>query len=133
MELFSIKQPCWQREVKIITSFEDVETCQRYRDAAQLYLEFCQKKPGENRCRVALVAGSMAFGKRISDLQSRARETDLAEVRQQLMAFSRIVSVGPTRRPNSWKGIARVFHRSHATVIYATKKYGDAITKVIGE
>jgi|SRR5882724_6838382 len=131
------------REFKMVTLFDE-ETKQRYRNAALAYFRYCQLHPTENRCKVALHVGAVHFGQQvgrdgkianirvqIAALQSSDRTGRIANIRQQLMAFCRVVSLGsPT--PNALQGIGRAFHRDHSTVVYAIKKYGDAISEAIG-
>ena len=65
-------------------------------------------------------------------IRSPCRDSDLATIRQQLMAFARVASF-ETEVINSWNGIGRVFHRDHATVVYAVKKYGRALCGALGK
>jgi chromosomal replication initiation ATPase DnaA len=117
------------REIKIVTSFDEA-TAERYRRAAKTYTALCEANPGENRARIALAAGAQAFEIPVIKVRAHERTGDLPEMRQQLMAFARVVSYGEPVL-NSYNNIGRVFHRKHATVIYAVKKYGDAIADLL--
>jgi hypothetical protein len=81
------------------------------------------------RCRMALVVGSRVFSVPIDDLQAHDRG-QLTAVRQQLMAFARVVSLGDVV-PNSWSAIGRVFNRKHANVMHAFKVYGETLGEII--
>lgn len=159
------------REFKVVTSF-DAATEARYRDAASAYRRCCEQRPGENRCRIAAWVACNQFEQTIARLQSDSRDAKLAEMRQQLMAFCRVVSFREMRArsprvaelwsygtmtpraitaalaargiampegqvarllPNSLPSIGRCFNRSHATVVYAVNKYGEAIANVIND
>ncbi len=113
---------------RIVTAI-DSRTRLRLREAAKAYGRACALRPGDNRCQLAFTAGVASFGYSIGRLQSDDRETDLTRVRQQLMAFCRVISPKPR---HSFEVIGRLFHRHHATVMHAAAKYGDAIEQVIG-
>jgi len=117
------------REFKVVTSFDEA-TQERYRKAALSYFHYCRLHPGENQCRAALLVGSIHFETKIAALRSEDRDSRLANIRQQLMAFSRVVSVDQPKQ-NSLPGIGRAFCRNHATVIYAVRKYGEAIKEAL--
>lgn len=117
------------RELKQVMSF-DKETKERWRRAALDYHAYCQAHPGQDRCKIALLIGSTHFARSIAALQSKDRDGSLANIRQQLMAFARIVSLD-AHPPNAIKGIGRCFKRDHSTVIYAVKKYGKAISEAL--
>lgn len=109
---------------------EEIELYGTMRDD---YVSKGKAEPFTNRCALALCVGSRAFNIPIPKLQAvrDQRNPGLTENRQKLMAFSRIVSVGIERRPNSWKGIAKMFHRKHPAVINATQKYGMQIAAAL--
>jgi len=130
------------RDFKVVTSFDEGAQ-EKFRRAALSYYAYCRLHPGENRCRVALLVGAAHFDPRaeekrkidgfIAALQSPNRDAKLANIRQQLMAFARVISLEmPIEKRNSLKGIGRVFRRNHATVIYAVRKYGDAVGQALG-
>lgn len=95
------------------------------------YARRCQAEPFANRCRIAFAVGARAFGIPPVVLQATRDQKmpTLVEDRQMLMAFSRIVSlqVHPRSAPNPWKGIGRMFCRTHPCVMHATQKYGQKI------
>jgi Bacterial dnaA protein helix-turn-helix len=130
------------REVKVAASFT-VSMQARFRDMEAQYLNLITR--GWNRCDIAFAVGVREFRRDIemafrvrkapemdvsAKLRSPCRDSELAEIRQQLMAFARVVSF-ETDVVNSWNGIGRVFHRDHATVVYAVKKYGNALCRVL--
>lgn len=121
---------------------------EKYGTMRDEYIRKCRVEPANNRCKVALAVGSRVFGVPIPMLQAardcgadllyalaadeaRQRQTSLTETRQKLMAFSRVVSIGRQKEPNSWKAIGRAFNRSHCTVIHATQKYGGQIAAAL--
>jgi chromosomal replication initiation ATPase DnaA len=108
--------------VTVVTSLDRI-TERRCQAAARAYRQSCEMHPEQNRVRLAFFAGAVAFEAKPADLRSPRR--DLAEIRQQLMAFSQVISQGP------WSAIGRMFCRHHSTVIHAAKKYGPAIAHVI--
>jgi len=118
------------RRGKIVSTF-DPQTEERFRNAAAAYRETCKARPSANRCKVAFMVGATTFKVTVETMQSKAKRSDISKVRQQLMAFSRVVSNG--KRRNSWKEIAKCFHVTHASVIYAHKRYGAAIARIISE
>ena len=95
------------------------------------YVRKCKAEPFTNRCAVALYIGARAFNIPVPVLQAPRDQMQprLTDDRQRLMAFSRVVSFG--RPLNSWKGIARAFHRQHPTVMNATQKYGAKIAAAL--
>ena len=105
----------------------------RYGTMRDDYARRCKEEPFINRCALALCIGARTFGISIPELQAARDQLKprLTEDRQKLMAFSRIVSVGMAKRPNSWKGIAKAFNRKHPTVINATQKYGAQIAAAL--
>jgi hypothetical protein len=109
------------------------EEIARYGTMRDDYLRKCKAEPFINRCALALSIGARTFGISIPELQAARDQMKprLTEDRQRLMAFSRIVSFGAAKRPNSWKGIAKAFHRKHPTVINATQKYGAQIAAAL--
>ncbi len=112
----------------LIPTLQDIE---RYCEMREDYLERCVKLPAMNRCQIALLVCAYGFEIPIEHLTAPGRGThDMAETRQKLMAFSRIVSLG-TPKLNTWKGIGRAFMRRHSTVIHATQKYGAQIAAAL--
>lgn len=109
------------------------EEIELYGSMREDYLRKRTAEPFTNRYTLALCIGSRAFRIPILDLQAARDQKNacLTENRQKLMAFSRIVSIGIERRPNSWSGIARSFHRARPAVMYATQKYGAQITAAL--
>jgi hypothetical protein len=95
------------------------------------YARRCRAEPFTNRCSIAMVVGARAFSIPPTVLKATRdqKQPGLVESRQMLMAFSRIVSlqVHPETAPNPWKGIARVFCRTHPCVMHATHKFGQKI------
>jgi len=125
-----IQKTTWaSREFKVVTLFDD-STKERFRKAALAYYRACEMYPAKNRCDIALMVASIHFEQDIKALQSEKRNGRLANIRQQLMAFSRVVSLGAAT-PNSLPGIGRCFKRDHSTVIYAVKKYSRAISEAL--
>ena len=130
------------REVKSLPSFP-FSMQARFRDMEAQYLNLILR--GWNRCDIAFAVGVREFRSEIemafrvrkapamdvaAKIRSPCRDSDLATIRQQLMAFARVVSY-ETEVINSWNGIGRVFHRDHATVVYAVKKYGRALCRAL--
>lgn len=102
----------------------------RYREMRAEYRRACERRPFLNHCVIAFMVGAKAFEIPVDLLQSQLKTREIAEPRHKLMAFCRVVSVG-TPTLNSFKGIARAFHRHHATVIHANHKYGGQIAEAI--
>jgi hypothetical protein len=100
-----------------------------FRQMRSDYVRRCSAGPFTNRCALAISVGADAFGIPIPLLQAPRDRTKpgLTVDRLKLMAFCRVVSFCVPDRPNTWKGIARVFHRRHPTIIHATQKYGAQI------
>ena len=112
----------------LIPTLADIE---RYNEMREDYLERCVKLPTMNRCQIALLVCSYQFEIPVEHLTAPGRgRPELAEIRQKMMAFSRVVSLG-TPRLNTWKGIGRAFQRRHSTVIHATQKYGAQIAAAL--
>ena len=114
-------------------AFDTEENCDLavYRYLADEYRQACGDRPYDSHAHIALQIGARVFNVPVSALRSAKRgEQQLCETRQQLMAFTRIVSVAHPQ-PNSWKSIGRAFNRHHATVIHATHKHGDIIAKAL--
>lgn len=98
------KKIIWaSREFKVVTAF-DKPTIERFRKAAIAYRLYCQMEPKADRCELAIKLGAKYFSDQITDapvsigkmvaiLRSDERSGKLANVRQQLMAFSRVVSI----------------------------------------
>lgn len=105
----------------------------RYATMREDYLRRCLADPVRNRCTIALCVGAHAFGIPIPVLQAARDQMQprLIEDRLKLMAFSRIISLGTLKPANSWKGIARAFHRQHPAVMNATHKYGAQIAAAL--
>lgn len=105
------------------------EEITRYGTMRDDYRRKCKAEPFSNRCLMALCIGARAFGIAVPQLQAARDRTRprLDEDRQRLMAFSRVVSMGEPKTLNTWKGIARAFHRQHPAAITATHKYGAQI------
>lgn len=107
------------------------EEAQRFLRMAIDYHNRCHIEPFLNRCVLALMVCAKGYELPIPLVQSHAGQTKIGEDRQKMMAFSRVISL-KAPCPNSWKGIARVFHRAHPTVIHATHKYGGRIAAILG-
>lgn len=107
------------------------EEIARYGRMRDRYVRRLAAAPFSNRYTLALSIGAEEFSIPIPVLQAARdqRQPHLAEDRQRLMAFSRVVSLG--RQLNTWKGIARSFCRQHPTVINATQKYGAQIAAAL--
>jgi chromosomal replication initiation ATPase DnaA len=131
-ELQIIGAPPIARQYKIplrLVEPFDQATIERYVLAAESYRRCVRERPKENRCRIALIVGARIFSVPIAQLQAKRRDR-LTSIRQQLMAFSRVVSLGDDK-PNSWMGIARCFNRRHQTVMHAALLYGELIEEII--
>lgn len=112
----------------LIPSLQDIE---RYCEMRDDYFERCLKLPTMNRYQLVLIVCAYGFDLPIEHLTAHDRgRTELVEIRQKMMAFSRVVSLG-TPKLNTWKGIGRAFKRRHSTVIHATQKYGPEIAAAL--
>lgn len=115
-------------EAVLIPTLQDIE---RYCEMREDYLERCSKLPTMSRYQVALMVCAYGFDMPLKELWAHDRKsTDLVEIRQKMMAFSRIVSLG-TPKLNTWKGIGQAFKRRHSTVIHATQKFGAQIAAAL--
>jgi hypothetical protein len=108
------------------------EEIERLRHMANDYARVVHRKPFANHCIMAFEVCVHAVELPAEILRAKDRgNPPLCVLRQQMMAFSRVVSLRDTTRINSWKGLGRAFNRTHAAVMAATKKYGPAIEEVL--
>jgi chromosomal replication initiation ATPase DnaA len=110
----------------------DELTARRLREATVAYRAVSEKNP-DNRYRLAMAIGAEQFGLKERDLRTKSRKTHIAEVRQLLMAWVRMVTLRRGSRANSLKRLGRCFKRHHATVLYALAKYGAAVEKELNK
>jgi hypothetical protein len=67
-----------------------------------------------------------AFGVTVEDLLLEARAVDLVTPRQKIMCFVRLVTGA------RWHALARLFKRTHSTIIHAYRKYAREIAPLCG-
>lgn len=115
------------REDKIVR-WLDSATAHRLRAANEAFRQERLARPAERACISAFHVGARVFEVPVAELRAYCRNPEIAEIRQQLMAFCRVVGGSS----NSLKGIGRCFNRHHATVLYATRKYGGVVGRIIG-
>ncbi len=101
----------------------------RYGTMRDDYRRRCMAERFSNRCLLAFAIGARAFRLPADQLQAAFDKANprLTEDRQRLMAFSRLVGAAYDKTPNSWRGVARAFHREPSAVVFATHKYGAQI------
>jgi hypothetical protein len=107
----------------------DIDT-ERFRWMSEEYHRICIARPFVNRCITALAVCSRGFDMPAAEIRAKSGNRALGELRQKLMAFSRVVSLD-TDIVNPWSGIAKQFDRKHSTVVCAVYRYGDAIQQAI--